>query len=62
MPRSTGYPGNVTAHIVDDIDSEPERLVALEAVHNFRDLGGYATADGRTTCGELCIVPTGSTG
>jgi protein-tyrosine phosphatase len=25
----------------------PERLIRLEAVHNFRDLGGYATADGR---------------
>jgi protein-tyrosine phosphatase len=24
-----------------------DRLVALEAVHNFRDMGGYATADGR---------------
>jgi protein-tyrosine phosphatase len=30
--------------IVDD----PRRLVALEAVHNFRDLGGYRTDDGRT--------------
>jgi protein-tyrosine phosphatase len=25
----------------------PERLLALAAVHNFRDLGGYTTADGR---------------
>jgi protein-tyrosine phosphatase len=24
-----------------------DRLVALEAVHNFRDMGGYVTADGR---------------
>ena len=24
-----------------------DRLVTLEAVHNFRDMGGYATADGR---------------
>ena len=39
----------VTADLVDDLDSAPERLVALEAVHNFRDLGGYATSDGRTT-------------
>lgn len=30
-------------------EAEPARLVALEAVHNFRDLGGYATADGRHT-------------
>jgi protein-tyrosine phosphatase len=27
----------------------PDRLLALEGVHNFRDLGGYHTADGRTT-------------
>jgi protein-tyrosine phosphatase len=25
------------------------RLIELDAVHNFRDLGGYATADGRVT-------------
>ncbi|HVE17886.1 MAG TPA: tyrosine-protein phosphatase [Ilumatobacteraceae bacterium] len=39
----------MTADLVDHLDSAPERLVSLEAVHNFRDLGGYATADGRTT-------------
>jgi protein-tyrosine phosphatase len=39
----------VTAPILADLASDPVRLVALEAVHNFRDLGGYATADGRTT-------------
>lgn len=27
----------------------PDRLLALEGVHNFRDLGGYRTADGRET-------------
>ena len=30
-------------------DRLPDRLVALEAVHNFRDLGGYTTIDGRVT-------------
>jgi protein-tyrosine phosphatase len=39
----------VTAKLVNDLASDPVRLVALEAVHNFRDLGGYVTADGRTT-------------
>ena len=33
-----------TTSIVDD----PRRLVPLDAVHNFRDLGGYRTDDGRT--------------
>jgi len=33
-----------TTSIVDD----PRRLVPLNAVHNFRDLGGYPTGDGRT--------------
>ena len=28
---------------------DPRRLIALGAVHNFRDLGGYPTLDGRTT-------------
>lgn len=28
---------------------DPRRLITLDAVHNFRDLGGYPTADGRTT-------------
>ena len=32
-----------------DVVDHPDRLVALEAVHNFRDLGGYPTSDGRTT-------------
>ena len=39
----------MTTQLLSDLDSEPERLVALEAVHNFRDLGGYASADGRRT-------------
>lgn len=29
--------------------NHPRRLIALEAVHNFRDLGGYPAAGGRTT-------------
>ena len=39
----------MTAELLPNLASDPVRLVALEAVHNFRDLGGYATADGRTT-------------
>ena len=34
---------------VDETANHPRRLIGLEAVHNFRDLGGYATADGRST-------------
>jgi protein-tyrosine phosphatase len=39
----------VTTKFENDLAPDPVRLVALEAVHNFRDLGGYATADGRCT-------------
>ena len=38
----------INAH-VDEVVNHPRRLIGLEAVHNFRDLGGYATADGRST-------------
>jgi protein-tyrosine phosphatase len=39
----------VTTELLSELESEPARLVALEAVHNFRDLGGYSTAAGRRT-------------
>ena len=39
------YVGAVTA--VEAPFASPERLIGLGAVHNFRDLGGYSTADGR---------------
>ena len=32
-----------------DIVGHPERTVVFDASHNFRDLGGYPLADGRTT-------------
>jgi protein-tyrosine phosphatase len=32
----------------DPIVDDPRRVVHLDAVHNFRDLGGYRTDDGRT--------------
>lgn len=32
-----------------DVGNDPRRLIRLDAVHNFRDLGGYPTTDGRTT-------------
>ena len=34
---------------IDEIVNHPRRLIGLEAVHNFRDLGGYPTTGGRTT-------------
>ena len=34
---------------VDELANHPRRLIGLEAVHNFRDLGGYPTAGGRST-------------
>ncbi len=32
-----------------DADTDPRRVIALDEQPNFRDLGGYPTADGRTT-------------
>jgi len=32
---------------VEETVDDPQRVIALEAVHNFRDLGGYPTDDGR---------------
>ena len=34
---------------VDELVNHPRRLIGLDAVHNFRDLGGYPTAGGRST-------------
>ena len=39
----------MTADALPDVGAHPDRLVVLEAVHNFRDLGGYPTTDGRST-------------
>jgi len=36
-------------HPLPPVGDDPRRLVRLDAVHNFRDMGGYATADGRST-------------
>lgn len=35
--------------LLPDVGSDPRRLIALDAVHNFRDMGGYPTLDRRTT-------------
>lgn len=35
-------------HDLPDV-SDPRRVIALDAVHNLRDIGGYPTADGRST-------------
>ena len=39
----------MTALHFPDVGSDPRRLIALDAVHNFRDMGGYPAADGHTT-------------
>jgi protein-tyrosine phosphatase len=39
----------MTPHLLPDIGGDPRRLVRLDAVHNFRDMGGYPTLDGRST-------------
>ena len=40
---------DVFAHQVVDPFVDPRRIVGLEAVHNFRDLGGYPAAGGTIT-------------
>ncbi|MBJ7509484.1 MAG: tyrosine-protein phosphatase, partial [Ilumatobacteraceae bacterium] len=37
----------ITSSDLTDLVEHPDRLINLSAVHNFRDLGGYPTADGR---------------
>jgi protein-tyrosine phosphatase len=39
----------MTLPTLPDVGSDPRRLVRLDAVHNFRDMGGYPTVDGRVT-------------
>ena len=39
----------ITSSDLTDLVEHPDRLINLSAVHNFRDLGGYPTADGRQT-------------
>ena len=39
-----------------------DRHVSFDALFNVRDLGGYATADGRHTRWRSCTGPTASTG
>ena len=48
MRRFGRYRDGVTPTL-PDVGSDPRRLIRLDAVHNFRDMGGYPTADGRTT-------------
>lgn len=38
----------MTTHQLPDV-SDPRRVITLDAVHNFRDMGGYPTIDGRIT-------------
>jgi protein-tyrosine phosphatase len=39
----------MSPHLADEALADPRRLVVLQAVHNFRDLGGYTTEDDRVT-------------
>jgi len=48
VPATDRKPGIDTLNVVPTL-AEPDRRLVLEAVHNFRDLGGYPTSDGRVT-------------
>ncbi len=39
----------MTSLNLPDVGNDSRRLIALDAVHNFRDMGGYPAADGQTT-------------
>jgi hypothetical protein len=39
----------ITTPAIEALVADDRRVVPLFAVHNFRDLGGYPTADGRET-------------
>ena len=39
----------ITTPAIEALVADNRRVVPLFAVHNFRDLGGYPTADGRET-------------
>jgi protein-tyrosine phosphatase len=39
----------IAPHSLPDIGGDPRRLIRLDAVHNFRDMGGYPAAGGRST-------------
>lgn len=41
--------GRMNSQQISALISHPHRLINLEAVHNFRDLGGYPTNDGQVT-------------
>ena len=45
MPATDRKPAIDTLNVVSTL-AEPDRRLVLEAVHNFRDLGGYPTSDG----------------
>ncbi len=47
-PRSDQFDGPPTDPAIRVLLDDDRRVVPLEAVHNFRDLGGYELADGRT--------------
>jgi protein-tyrosine phosphatase len=50
MPRSRSrYGARVQRSELPDVGRDPRRLIRLDAVHNFRDIGGYPTVDGGTT-------------
>lgn len=39
----------MTTGTIDELTSDPRRRVVMQAVHNFRDLGGYPTESGGVT-------------
>ncbi|MEI8159801.1 MAG: tyrosine-protein phosphatase [Actinomycetes bacterium] len=53
MPLSTPASSPVSTDEAWALATHPERLIGLQTSHNFRDLGGYPTANGHMKWGVL---------
>lgn len=49
MAAFANYVEVMTPMLIDDLVSDPRRHIALQNVHNFRDLGGYPASGGKRT-------------
>ena len=53
VPLSTPSPSPVSTDEAWALATHPDRLIGMQTSHNFRDLGGYPTANGHMKWGVL---------